>query len=45
MTGINEISTSNAKVNGIIYDLSGRRLNGKPQRGMYIMDGRKYVVK
>ena len=27
------------------FDLQGRRLNGVPQRGMYIRDGRKYVVK
>ena len=28
-----------------LFDLQGRRLQGKPQRGMYIRDGRKYVVK
>ena len=27
------------------YDLSGRRLNGKPSRGIYIYNGRKVVVK
>ena len=27
------------------FNLQGRRLNGVPQRGMYIRDGRKYVVK
>lgn len=26
-----------------IYDLQGRRLNGKPAHGMYIQNGRKYV--
>ena len=26
-----------------LYDLSGRRLNGEPQRGVYIKDGRKVV--
>ena len=30
---------------GTCFDLQGRRLNGVPQRGMYIRDGRKYVVK
>ena len=28
-----------------IYDLQGRRLDGVPQRGVYIRDGRKVVVK
>ena len=27
----------------IIYDLQGRRLNGKPAHGLYIQNGRKYV--
>ena len=28
-----------------IFDLQGRRLSEKPKRGMYIKDGKKYVVK
>ena len=28
-----------------IYDLQGRRIEGTPQRGIYIRDGRKYVVR
>ena len=28
-----------------LYDLQGRRLSAKPVKGMYIQDGRKYVVK
>ena len=27
------------------YDLQGRRLTGTPQHGVYVKDGRKYVVK
>ncbi len=27
-----------------IYDLSGRRLNGTPSRGVYIIDGKKVIV-
>lgn len=27
-----------------IYDLQGRKLNGKPQRGLYIKDGKKYYA-
>lgn len=28
-----------------IYDISGRRLNGKPAGGLYIQGGKKYVMK
>ncbi|MBQ6653417.1 MAG: hypothetical protein IJM81_08550 [Prevotella sp.] len=28
-----------------IYDLQGRRLNGTPQRGLYIQNGKKIIVK
>ena len=28
-----------------LFDLQGRRLSAKPVKGMYIQDGRKYVVK
>lgn len=28
-----------------LYDLQGRQLQGKPERGVYIQDGRKYVIK
>ena len=28
-----------------IFDLQGRRVSGTPQRGIYIRDGRKYVVR
>ena len=27
------------------YDLQGRRLQGKPEKGVYIQDGKKYVTK
>ena len=30
---------------GPLYDLQGRRLAAKPQRGVYIQGGRKYVVR
>lgn len=32
--------------NGVWYDLSGRRLNGMPsQKGLYIINGKKYLIK
>jgi hypothetical protein len=27
------------------FDLQGRRLNGQPQKGLYIQNGKKYIVK
>ena len=29
----------------LLYDLQGRHLNGKPTKGIYIQNGKKYVVK
>ena len=29
----------------ILYDLSGRRLEQKPQKGIYIQNGKKVLVK
>lgn len=42
-TGINDIK-QNAKNDGKIYDLSGRQVS-KPAHGLYIMNGKKFVVK
>ncbi len=42
-TGIDGIR-QNAKKDGKIYDLSGRQVS-KPAHGLYIMNGKKYVVK
>ncbi|MCM1312722.1 MAG: hypothetical protein NC206_05375 [Bacteroides sp.] len=28
----------------VVYDLTGRRLSGKPLRGLYIRDGKKYIA-
>lgn len=39
------ISASSASTPSRISDLSGRRLNAIPDKGMYIKDGKKYVVK
>jgi len=33
-----------SKGEGVIYDLQGRRLSGKPARGIYIEDGKKYIA-
>lgn len=40
---IENVATTNQKA-GVIYDLSGRRIV-KPTKGLYIMDGKKVLVK
>ncbi len=43
-TGIAE-TILEPQTNGKCYDLQGRCLAGKPQRGLYIMNGKKYVAR
>ena len=40
---IHSIPANNTQNKSGIYDLSGRRLNSEPTRGIYIMNGRKMV--
>jgi hypothetical protein len=42
--GISDVNHS-ANILSESYDLQGRRLNGKPTKGVYIEDGKKRVVK
>lgn len=42
-TGINVTEASS--VNAPAYDLQGRQLQDKPERGVYIQNGRKFVIK
>ena len=44
-TGISQVPTAGSNNEERLYDLQGRRLKAAPQRGMYIRNGRKYVVK
>ena len=47
-SGIEEVRTDGSSSNpadSAIYDLTGRRLNGKPERGIYIQGGKKYIIK
>ena len=44
-TGINDVNAEQLDENAPIYDLMGRRLNGKPSQGVYIQNGRKYIVR
>jgi len=42
-TGISSVQQDTG--DGLIYDFSGRRLNGQPQKGIYIHDGKKRVAR
>ena len=45
--GMNSTVTgySNVSSDTPLYDLSGRRVQGTPKKGVYIQDGKKYVVR
>ncbi len=43
-TGIGQVSGNETMSNGAVYDLQGRRVE-KAVRGMYIQNGRKFIVK
>jgi hypothetical protein len=43
-TGINTVTTSRTINNGLIYDLSGRLIS-HPTKGIYIRNGKKFIVK
>lgn len=43
--GIENISADAKASNGKIYDLSGRLINNPTKKGIYIKDGKKYIVK
>jgi hypothetical protein len=42
-SGIRSVET--VRTDGAIYDLQGRRIQQTPQRGLYIQNGKKYMVK
>jgi len=45
-TGLNEeISVKDEKLTGDVYDLSGRKVNSQLQKGIYIVNGKKIMVK
>jgi hypothetical protein len=44
-TGIESQPSPQYSVRHALYDLQGRRLSKRPERGVYIEDGRKYVVR
>ena len=44
LTGINDVETENAGAKGVCYDLNGRVVEN-PSNGVYIIDGKKVLVK
>ena len=50
-SGITEMQTEEPKADGLIYDLTGRKLsnskwsNGQIMKGLYIKDGKKYLFR
>ena len=44
VTGV-DVVEARKKDNTSIFDLYGRRLTSNPQKGLYIRDGKKYVIK
>ncbi len=44
-TGIATVDNAVKPATGAIYNLMGVRLNSKPAKGLYIMDGKKYMAK
>lgn len=45
VTAINNVATDNANANAPIFDLSGRRVVKAVKGGLYIQNGKKYIVK
>ena len=44
-TGIESLSPALSKGEGVVYDLQGRRVTGQCKRGIYIVNGKKIMIK
>ena len=44
-TGIDTMSDVRSKMEEVYYDLQGRKLSGKPNKGIYIQNGKKIIIK
>lgn len=42
-SGIEKVEMNNSNIKGRVYDLSGRRVKGKPSKGIYIVKGKKVL--
>ena len=45
VTAVNNVVAGNANVNAPIFDLTGRRVVKAVKGGLYIQNGKKYIVK
>ena len=47
LTGVREgiVKQADDKTTAPVYDLQGRKLHGKPTKGVYIQNGKKYIVR
>ena len=43
-TGLSPIPSPKGEGSDVIYDIHGRRVNGKPSKGLYIINGKKVVL-
>jgi len=43
--GIIDLKADDHSDNGIVYDLNGRKVNNPQRKGIYIRNGKKYIVK
>ena len=44
-TGIALPEASHDGEDGEVFDLNGRRISGQPQKGIYLKNGKKFVIK
>ena len=44
-TNVKTVNKESTPTTNTLYDLHGRRLTAKPTKGIYIQNGKKYVVK
>ena len=42
---INDVLVDDDSATGVVYDLSGRRVNGMPKAGIYVINGKKVIRK
>ena len=44
-TGIGNLTPGLSQGEGVCFDLQGRKLSGKPTKGLYIVNGKKVIIK
>lgn len=44
-TGVKTIDNSELRIDNCVYDLQGRKVNNLRQKGLYIRNGKKYIIR